>query len=167
MHKEACLEHFKDHLRQSSLHYKNSNEKMAGYMDIAASTVLTEEVPDHWFEPQKPSAKKRKYEPPKATLATASAIGAPAIAERASSSSSVNAIAAPATEVPVIAIPDATIKVPKASLVDLLEKLSNKRDTLKNAHRFFVQAAGVLEKEAEEMNDTVKMVATFLQPNID
>ena len=166
MHKEACLEHFRDHLRQSSLHYHSSDEKLAEYMDKAASMVLTEQVADHWFEPRGVSAKKRKSEPPTATLATASKSGAPVSA--GSSSSSVPAIAAPATGVPVIAAPGETFcRVPKAKLDDLIAKLSNKRDTLKNAHRFFVQAAGVLEKEAEEMNDTVKMVAKFLQPNID
>ena len=167
IHKEACLEHFKDHLRQSSLHYQNSDEKVAEYMDKAASMVRTEQVPDHWFEPRKGSAKKRKCEPPTTTLTTASTSGELAVAGRASSS--VPAIGAPAIEVPVIAAPSEIFcKVPKAKLDDLVAKLSNKRDTLKNAHRFFVQAASVLEKEAEEMNSTIKMVQNLMtSPNVD
>ena len=166
MHKEGCLEHFRDHLRQSSLHYHSSDEKLAEYMDKAASMVLTEQVADHWFEPQKVSAKKRKCEPPTTTLTTASTSGALAVAGRASSSVpaiGAPAIGAPATEVPVIAAPSEIFcKVPKAQLEALVVKLSNKRDTLKNAHSFFVKAADVLEKEAAEMNDTVEMVQNLL-----
>ena len=171
IHKEACLEHFKDHLCQSPLHYHNSDERVAEYMDKAASMVLTEQVPDDWFEPPPPPMKKRRHAcvehsgtparkapPPHKAMPRSKAPQVkgppPAFASSSQPSS--------ATSVVQLANAVDTVMVSKASLADLNNTVVRKQETLINAHGFFVKCASVLENEAEEMDEAVKTIGGIM-----
>jgi hypothetical protein len=159
---EACLENFKDHLCQSPLHYLNSDEKVAEYMDKAASMVLTEELPDDLFEPPPPPIKKRRHAyvehsgtparkaPPEKARPRHKAPQVkeppPAFASSSTSSS--------ATSMVQLANAVDTVKVSKASIADLNTTVVRKQETLVNARDFFMKCASVLENEAEEMDAT-------------
>ena len=170
--RKTCIDNFRDHLHMSCRHSENPVHKMDEYLEMAIGQIITEEVPDHWFEPPPPPMKKRRHAcvehsgtparkapppnwkaPPRGKAPQVKE-PPPAFASTSQSSS--------ATSVVQLANAVDTVMVSKGSLADLNNTVVRKQETLINAHGFFVKCASVLENEAEEMDEAVKTIGDIM-----